>query len=84
MLMVTSGGHVTLVETSVVVEVTDPVATIVEVDVAVSRPPKGAKRRIVESGVGMAGGTTTRGFATAGGTKVGDDPTIQASLEVIM
>ena len=56
MVMVTSDGHVTLVETIVVVDVTDPVATTVEVAVAVSKPPNGAKRRIVDSGVGMDGG----------------------------
>jgi hypothetical protein len=46
-----------VVEVTAIVEV-DTVETMVEVAVAVTSPPNGAKRRIVQSGaVGTVGGT---------------------------
>ena len=65
---------------TVVVKAVVEVETVdTRVDVAVSKPPNGAKRRIVESG---AGGRV--GEIGGGGTTTGDDPTIQPLLGVIM
>ena len=83
MLIVTFPGQTgeMVVELVIAVIAVVTVDTTVDVEVAVSTPPKGANRRIVDSGeVAMDGPPNMLG----GGCNVGGDPTTQASLDVIM